>query len=34
MLTGSGMPDLVDQLAAHRTLGGAPRAELAWLASR
>jgi signal transduction histidine kinase len=27
------MPDLVEQLAAHRTLGAAPRAELAWLAS-
>ena len=25
--------DLVDRLAAHRTLGGAPREELAWLAS-
>ena len=26
-------PDLVDRLAAHRTLGGAPREELVWLAS-
>ena len=25
--------DLVDQLAAHKTLGAAPREELAWLAS-
>jgi signal transduction histidine kinase len=27
-------PDLVEQLAAHRTLGAAPRDELAWLAAR
>ena len=26
--------DLVDRLAAHRTLGSAPRGELAWLAAR
>ena len=26
--------DLVDRLATHKTLGGAPRAELEWLASR
>jgi signal transduction histidine kinase len=26
--------DLIDQLAQHRTLGGAPREELAWLAAR
>src|SRR5207247_9847854 len=26
-------PDLVDRLAAHRTIGTAPREELAWLAS-
>src|SRR5262245_34903217 len=26
-------PDLVDRLAAHKTLGSAPREELAWLAS-
>jgi signal transduction histidine kinase len=26
-------PDLVDRLAAHKTLGAAPREELAWLAS-
>jgi signal transduction histidine kinase len=26
-------PDLVDRLAAHRTLGGVPRAELEWLAA-
>ena len=25
--------DLVDRLAAHKTLGAAPREELAWLAS-
>jgi hypothetical protein len=25
--------DLVERLAAHRTLGGAPREELAWLAA-
>jgi signal transduction histidine kinase len=28
----SGKSELVDRLAAHRTLGGAPRAELEWLA--
>ena len=27
------MPDLIDQLARHKTLGTAPRDELAWLAS-
>src|SRR5690348_8776274 len=27
-------PDLVDRLARHRTVGAAPRQELAWLASR
>lgn len=27
------IPDLIDRLAAHRTLGGAPRAQLAWLAA-
>ncbi len=27
-------PDLVDRLAAHKTLGQAPREELAWLAAR
>jgi signal transduction histidine kinase len=27
-------PDLVDRLAAHRTIGRAPRAELEWLAAR
>ena len=26
-------PDLVDRLAAHKTIGGAPREELAWLAA-
>jgi hypothetical protein len=26
-------PDLVDRLAAHKTVGAAPRDELAWLAS-
>ena len=26
--------DLVDRLAGHKTLGAAPREELAWLASR
>ena len=25
--------DLIDQLAKHKTLGAAPREELAWLAS-
>src|SRR5204863_1108871 len=36
MVSGTGyttMTDLVDQLAAHKTLGSAPRTELAWLAS-
>ena len=28
------VPDLVDRLAAHKTVGAAPREELAWLASR
>src|SRR5512138_1134637 len=28
------MPDVVQQLARHKTLGEAPQAELAWLASR
>ncbi|HTH02150.1 MAG TPA: ATP-binding protein [Vicinamibacterales bacterium] len=27
------VPDLIDRLAAHRTLGAAPREELAWLAA-
>ncbi len=27
------MTDLIDRLAEHRTLGAAPRKELAWLAS-
>jgi len=26
-------PDLIDRLAAHKTIGGAPREELAWLAA-
>jgi len=28
------LPDLVERLAAHKTLGAAPREELAWLAAR